>query len=89
MARQPRPAPRVRLAGPSRVAERLVAAFMMGLALFMPPLLAVFGKGGTVAGVPLLYLYLFAAWVGLIAVLAAIVERTAADGEQAGGDEEG
>lgn len=54
--------------------ERLIAAFMLGLALFMPPLLAVFARG-SVAGVPVLFLYLFGAWIGLTVALALIIER--------------
>lgn len=64
----------LRIARPSGMRERLVAAFMLGLALFNPPLLAVFGKGGALAGVPVLYLYLFLAWIGLIVILALIIE---------------
>lgn len=54
--------------------ERLVAAFMLGFALFMPPLLVVFSHG-SVAGVPVLFLYLFGAWIGLTVALALIIER--------------
>lgn len=71
MTRHNRP---LRIARPSGMRERLVAAFMLGLALFNPPLLAVFGKGGSVAGVPVLFLYLFFAWIALIALLAVIIE---------------
>lgn len=59
--------------------ERLVAAFLLGLALFLPPLLAAFSAVATVAGVPLLYAYLFAAWIALTAMLALIVERAPPD----------
>jgi len=64
----------LRIARPSGMRERLIAAFMLGLALFNPPLLAVFGKGGALGGVPVLYLYLFLAWIGLIVILALIIE---------------
>ncbi len=88
MSRTPRSAPNIRWSAPNRTAERLVAVFMMGLALFMPPLLAVFSQGGSMAGIPLIYVYLFAAWIGLIAVLAMIVEQAAADIPPPGADAE-
>lgn len=50
--------------------ERLVGAFLLGLALFNPPILTIFGQGGDVGGVPLLFFYLFVAWAALIALMA-------------------
>jgi hypothetical protein len=54
--------------------ERLGALFLMGTLLISPPLLAVFRGDLLVAGVPLLFLYLFAAWALLVGLLALIVE---------------
>jgi hypothetical protein len=45
------------------------AAFLLpclGLILFTPPLLAIFDVPATLAGVPLLLIYCFACWLGLI-----------------------
>jgi hypothetical protein len=56
--------------------ERLVALFLLGLLLFNYPLLAMFNTPRLVAGIPLLYLYLFAGWIGVIAVAAAILRWT-------------
>jgi len=50
--------------------ERLIALFLLGALLFSPALLAAFARDATVAGVPLLFVYVFAAWVALIALLA-------------------
>ncbi len=75
MARAPR-RPR-----PSSTRERLAAAFLLGLLLFMPPLLAVASRAVTVAGIPLLYLWLFGGWLALIAVLALVVEVSRDPGE--------
>lgn len=66
---------------PSARTERLVAAFLLGLLLFMPPFLAVASRDEMVAGIPLLYLWLFAGWLGLIALLALIVERNHGGGQ--------
>ena len=54
---------------------RLVCVFLLAVLLFNYPLLAVFNAAGTVAGVPLLYAYLFGAWALIIALVAVIVER--------------
>lgn len=68
--------PRLRFAHPSGRKERLTAAFLLGLVLFMPPLLAVASKDVMVWGIPLLYLWLFGSWLVLIVVLALVVERS-------------
>lgn len=57
-----------------RQRDRLIGLFVLGVVLFNPPILSLFG-GATVLGWPLLYVYLFAVWAGLIAAVAAIVER--------------
>jgi hypothetical protein len=56
--------------------ERLVALFLLGLLLFNYPLLAMFNHPRLVGGIPLLYLYLFLAWIGVIAVAAAVLRWT-------------
>lgn len=53
----------------------LVAAFLLGGLLLTYPLLSLFDRSETWLGVPLLYLYLFAAWALLIAIMAIAVER--------------
>jgi hypothetical protein len=76
---------------PSRTRELLVALFLLGVLLFAPPLLLVFNTASRIIGIPSLYLYLFAAWAVLIALVALAVERApddlaAADVDSAGGD---
>ena len=56
-------------------AQRLVALFMLGCLLFSYPLLSLFNVGGTVAGIPVLYAYLFGVWIALIALMILVVER--------------
>jgi hypothetical protein len=56
--------------------ERLIAAFGLGLLLFMPPLLAVASRDVTIGGIPLLYLWLFGGWALLVGVLILVIERT-------------
>ncbi len=68
--------PGLRMAHPTGRKERLAAAFLLGLVLFMPPLLAVASRDVMVAGIPLLYLWLLGGWLVLIVVVALIVERS-------------
>lgn len=57
----------VPVAGRRRAGERLVALLLAGAAALNYPLLSVFGGGGLVAGVPVLFVYLFLVWL-LLAV---------------------
>lgn len=54
--------------------QRFVALCMLGLLLFNYPVLALFNVPGTVFGIPAPYAYLFAAWAGLIALMARVAE---------------
>ncbi|MEP7239261.1 MAG: hypothetical protein ABI697_00100 [Devosia sp.] len=62
--------------------DRMIGLFVLGLVLFNPPVLNLFG--GTVFGWPVLYLYLFGAWA-LVIVCVALVTRAAAPPEGDGG----
>ncbi len=59
---------------PNRTVERSIATFLFGFLAFSPPLLAIFGAEAFVLGLPLLYLYLFAAWGLIIAMIAWIAD---------------
>lgn len=67
----------------------LVALCVAGILLFNFPMLIVWDVKGTVFGLPVLPVALFAIWGGLIAVLAYVSERTggakAAESEEDGG----
>lgn len=54
--------------------QRLAALTLLGLLLFNYPLLDLFAGPGELAGIPALYLYVFAAWALLIALMAFVVE---------------
>lgn len=54
--------------------QRLVAVFLIGAVLLNYPILSLFDRPAEVFGVPLLFLYVFAAWAGIIAVMAWIIE---------------
>jgi len=56
--------------------QRLVALFLLGCLLFNYPIFSLFAGSGELAGVPLLYLYVFFAWALLIAMMAVVVERS-------------
>lgn len=55
--------------------QRLIAIFLFGCLLFNYPLIYLFNVDYHVFGIPLLYVYMFAAWGLLIALTAAVVER--------------
>lgn len=53
-----------------KINEQSLALFLLGLLLFNPPLLWLFSVDGFVFGVPILYVYIFLAWVAFIALMA-------------------
>ena len=55
--------------------QRLVVLFLAGVVLFNYPLLTLFNSPRTIAGIPLLYAYLFLVWAGFIGLMAWIIER--------------
>lgn len=55
--------------------QRLVAVFLMGCVLLDYPILSLFDRPVSVAGVPLLWVYVFGAWALVIALMAWIIER--------------
>jgi hypothetical protein len=56
--------------------DRLIALFLLGVLLLTPPTMAIFNVDRLILGIPLLFLYLFGAWI-LIVLLTAIVLRAA------------
>jgi hypothetical protein len=54
---------------------RLIAVAVLGFLLFDPPLLTIADDAATVAGIPGVYAYLFAAWALVIALVASIARR--------------
>jgi hypothetical protein len=55
--------------------QRLVALFLAGCLLLNYPIFSLFAGAARIAGVPLLYVYIFFAWALLIALMAFVVER--------------
>ena len=67
--------------------ERHLALFLLGLVLLSPPLLSIFDGPGWLFGIPLLYIYLIAAWavlIGLTALASGRWRRFAGHRHQAG-----
>ena len=54
--------------------DRLVALFLLGIVLFTPPLLRVFGGAATLGGWPVLFIYVFLVWGVVVALIAIDVE---------------
>jgi len=67
---------------------RLIALFLLGILLFSAPIMEIFNTDALVLGIPLLFLYLFGAWLLLVALLALVLSRhraPPADGAQGEG----
>jgi len=54
--------------------QRLVGLFLLGCVLFNYPFLYLFNHPLQVFGIPLLYLYVFAAWALLIGLMVWVIE---------------
>ena len=54
--------------------QRLIALFVFGCLLFNYPVLSLFNVPAAALGVPVLYLYIFAAWAILVALMALAAE---------------
>jgi len=54
---------------------RLVAIFLMGGALLNYPILSLFARPSELAGLPLLYAYVFGVWSLLIGLMVLVIER--------------
>ena len=67
---------------PGISSERIVGLLILGILLFSPPFILIFDKPVLVAGIPLLFLYLFVAWAALIVLMMLVVERTEVTAEQ-------
>jgi hypothetical protein len=55
--------------------QRLAAVFLLGCLLFNYPLLALFNKAAALFGIPVLYAYIFSAWLGFILLVAIVIEK--------------
>jgi len=60
---------------PSIKGQRLAALFLLGFLLLNYPLLDLFAGPSHVLGIPALYVYVFAVWALLIALMALVVEK--------------
>lgn len=66
-----------------RTRARLAALFLLGLVLFLPPLVGLAGRG-TLFGIPALFVTVYAAWA-LVILLLALVLRGARPSRRADG----
>ncbi|MGD9783226.1 MAG: hypothetical protein AB7E80_02905 [Hyphomicrobiaceae bacterium] len=75
---------------PPKRPERAIAVAGLGAILFLQPFLGIFDRGAsaTVAGVPLLFAYLFGAWA-VVVLLSASVMETREPGPESGDEAPG
>jgi len=64
--------------GPTK--EKTIGLFLLGLILFNPPFLNIFNadKQASIFDIPLLYIYLFVAWIVLIFLVAVTAAKPSA-----------
>jgi len=62
---------------PGITRERLVGLCMLGALLFSPAVVSLFDRGANTLffGVPVLLVYLFGVWIGLIVIAAVLIIR--------------
>lgn len=60
---------------PARLRDAAALLPLLGTLLLMPPLVTLFAVGIDIAGVPLVVVYLFAVWLGLIVCAALLARR--------------
>ncbi len=60
--------------------DRMIGLFVLGVVLFTPPVLNLFG--GTFFGWPTLFVYLFGAWALIIVGMAVAIERGSGSPDQ-------
>lgn len=54
---------------PGLIGERAFGLFLVALLLLNPPILTIFSAEAFLFGMPLLYVYLFSVWGGVIALI--------------------
>jgi hypothetical protein len=59
----------------TKAADAAVVLPVFGMFLLMPPLISLFATPAAIRGVPLIVLYLFAVWGGLIVCAALLARR--------------
>lgn len=63
------------MAKPDERTPRLVALCLLGCLLFNYPVLALFNLPRAVLGIPVIYVFIFAAWAALIVLMGLVVDR--------------
>jgi hypothetical protein len=58
---------------------RLLGLFLLGLVLFLPPIVGL-AERGTVLGIPTLFFAIYAGWALVVALLAVILSRARSGG---------
>jgi hypothetical protein len=54
---------------------KIIGVFLLFIALFNFPILGLFNKPSRLFGIPLLFVYIFAAWALLVFILYRIIEK--------------
>lgn len=62
---------------PRRLIDLSVIAPILGFILLVPPVIGLFARDATLFGAPIILVYLFAVWLGLIAIAAILARKLA------------
>ncbi|MES2520263.1 MAG: hypothetical protein V4585_19245 [Bacteroidota bacterium] len=62
--------------------QKLLIVSGLFLILFNFPVLSIFNNGGTINGIPSLYLYIFVVWVLLIATIFRVIKKESKENQK-------
>ncbi len=68
--------------GRETVSERLVVLFLFGIMVLSPPFMFIFDRPAQIAGIPVLYLYLFVIWAVIITLIAFAIELSESEQQE-------
>lgn len=69
----------------SKIRDAILIVTLLGIWLFMPPMLDVFSQRTSLLGMPLIVVYVFGVWLALICLTAILASRISDNAPEPGG----
>lgn len=69
----------------SKIRDAILIVTLLGVWLFMPPMLDVFSQRASLFGIPLIVVYVFGIWLALIGLTAVLASRISDGAPEPGG----